>query len=195
MKHFLEVFIPLFVTIDVIGLIPVFLAVTPEMEEKQRRTVAVEGVISAGIISLGFMFVGNQLFAFLGIQPAHFMIAGGVILLVLAVLDIVLLEKPAMDPAQVRGAVPLGMPLIAGPGTLSTVLLLASNPRYGYAWTALSLSVNLAILLVGLILASRIGRLVGINVMRALSKLIMVLLAAIAVSFVAQGVQGLLKAP
>ena len=121
------------------------------------------------------------------------MIAGGVLLLVLAVLDIVIIGKPAMAPAEVVGVVPLGMPLIAGPATLSTVLLLAGNPKFGYAWTALSISVNLAIILVGLLLASRIGRLLGLNALRAISKVVMILLAALAIRFIAEGIQTIVR--
>ena len=191
MKTFLEVFIPLFVTIDAIGLVPVFLGVTGDMDDARRRKVSFEAVASALGISLVFMFIGQRLFEFLYIRTEHFMIAGGVILLVLAVLDIVIMGKPAMHPDQVVGVVPIGTPLIAGPATLSTVLLLSSDARYGPSLTALALAVNMGFLLVVLLLSSRIGRLVGLNALRAFSKLVMVLLAAIAVSFIARGIEGL----
>jgi multiple antibiotic resistance protein len=88
------------------------------------------------------------------------------------------------------GIVPLAMPLIAGPATLTTVLVLASPPPQGHgrALTSLSLAVNFAILLLSLLSASRIARLVGVNALRALSKLVMVLLAAIAVNFIRTGI-------
>lgn len=191
--RFLEVFIPLFVSIDAIGMIPVFVAVTSEMDDRERRHVSATAVTSASLICLGFMFVGNQLFAYLGVRAEHFMIAGGVILLVLSVLDIVIFGKPAMDPEQVVGIVPLGMPLIAGPATLSTVLLLSSDARpHSYAWTALGLATNLGILLIVLMLAGKIARWVGLSALRAMSKIVMVLLAAIAVRFIADGVQTLI---
>jgi multiple antibiotic resistance protein len=194
MHDFLQVFIPLFVAIDAVGLIPVFLAVTGGLDDRQRREVTFQAVASALVICLGFMFLGNQLFAFLGVRAEHFMIAGGVLLLVLSVLDIVIIGKPAMQPAEVVGVVPLGMPLIAGPATLATVLLLAGDRRYGYALTALSIAVNLAILLVALLAAPAIGRLLGLNALRAMSKLVMILLAAIAVRFIADGIAGILRA-
>ena len=193
MHTFLQVFIPLFVALDVVGLIPIFLAVTDSMDDRQRRRVSFEAVASALLICLGFMFVGNQLFGFLGVRQEHFMIAGGVLLLVLAVLDIVIIGKPAMAPAEVVGVVPLGMPLIAGPATLSTVLLLAGNARFGFAWTALSIAVNLAIVLVGLLLAARIGRVLGLNALRAISKVVMILLAALAIRFIADGIQTIVR--
>jgi multiple antibiotic resistance protein len=236
MHTFFQVFIPLFVALDVVGLIPIFLAVTGDLDDRQRRRVSFEAVASALLICLGFMFVGNPLFALLGVRQEHFMIAGGVLLLVLSVLDIVIIGKPAMAPAEVVGVVPLGMPLIAGPATLSTVLLLvlsvldiviigkpamapaevvgvvplgmpliagpatlstvlllAGNKSFGYAWTALSISVNLAIVLVGLLLASRLGRVLGLNALRAMSKVVMILLAALAIRFIAEGVQTIIR--
>jgi multiple antibiotic resistance protein len=193
MQTFFQVFIPLFVALDVVGLIPIFLAVTGDLDDRQRRRVSFEAVASALLICLGFMFVGHPLFALLGIRQEHFMIAGGVLLLVLSVLDIVIIGKPAMAPAEVVGVVPLGMPLIAGPATLSTVLLLSGNRSFGYAWTALSISVNLGIVLVGLLLASRLGRLLGLNALRAVSKVVMILLAALAIRFIAEGVQTIVR--
>ena len=85
------------------------------------------------------------------------------------------------------------MPLIAGPATLSTVLLLAGNRSFGYAWTALSISVNLGIVLIGLLLASRLGRVLGLNALRAMSKVVMILLAALAIRFIAEGVQTIVR--
>ena len=193
MQTFLQTFIPLFVALDVVGLIPIFLAVTDSMTDAQRRRASFEAVSSALVICLGFMFVGNHIFAFLGVRQEHFMIAGGVLLLVLAVLDIVIIGKPAMAPAEVVGVVPLGMPLIAGPATLSTVLLLAGNKTFGYAWTALSIAVNLAIVLVGLLLAARVGRVLGLNALRAISKVVMILLAALAIRFIADGIQAIVR--
>jgi multiple antibiotic resistance protein len=80
MDDFLLVFIPLFVAIDPLGLVPVFLSVTEGMEDARRRRTSFEPVASASVICIGFMFLGEAIFRFLGI-------AGGVILLVLAVLD------------------------------------------------------------------------------------------------------------
>jgi len=193
LSHFLQVFLPLFVAIDAVGLVPIFLSVTADTPEPRRRQTAVVAVLSATAITLGFMFVGNQLFTFLGIRTAHFMIAGGAILLVLAVLDIVIFGKPAMDPQQMVGVVPLGMPLIAGPATLSTVLVLSADPSHGIAWTALGIAMNMLILLGFLLAASAIARRIGLNALRALSKLVMILLAAIAVRFIADGVTQLVK--
>ncbi len=193
-RDFLEAFIPLFVAIDPFGMVPIFLAVTAGLTPQQRRRVTFEAVLAATIIALGFMFVGHALFRFLYITEDDFRIAGGILLLVLAVIDLLIPGKPAVDEPHIVGIVPLAMPLIAGPATLTTVLVLASNPAYGYTLTSLSLIINFAILLALMLGADLISRIVGMNALRALSKLVMVLLAAIAVNFIRTGVANVIAA-
>lgn len=190
-RAFFEVFLPLFVTIDAFGLVPVFLGVTGRMTAARRREVTFQAVAAATVLSIGFMFAGNALFQFLGITDNDFRIAGGVILLVLAVIDLLIPGKPAVQEDQTVGLVPLAMPLIAGPATLTTVLVLRG--KHGAPLTVLSLAVNFGILLVVLLAAGRIARLVGSNALRAVSKLVMVLLAAIAVNFIRTGIMAALE--
>jgi multiple antibiotic resistance protein len=187
-RDFFEAFIPLFVAIDPFGMVPIFLAVTADMTLEQRRRISWESVLAATIIALGFMFLGHAIFRFLSIEEADFRIAGGILLLLLAVIDLLIPGKPAVIEPQIVGIVPLAMPLIAGPATLTTVLVLATNERHGYAITAVSLVVNFCILLALMLGASRIAKVVGLNALRAFSKLVMVLLAAIAVNFIRTGI-------
>ena len=193
LRTFLEVFLPLFVAIDPFGLVPLFLAVTFDMTEKQRREVTFQAVAAATLISFAFMFLGQQIFHFLAITDNDFRIAGGILLLVLSILDLVHSGKPTVHEAEIVGIVPLAMPLIAGPATLTTALVLATRPSYGYALTALGLALNFLILLVAMLLATRIQKLVGANTLRAFSKLVMVLLAAIAVNFIRQGITNIIR--
>jgi multiple antibiotic resistance protein len=193
MSTFLQVFIPLFVAIDPLGLVPLFLSVTRGMDDAQRRRTSFEAVASASVICVAFMFLGDVTFRFLGITVNDFRIAGGVILLVLAVLDLVIVGKPAIHEQEMVGVVPLGMPLIAGPATLTSVLVLSKEPAIGKSLTALALCVNLGLLLVVLLASQRIARLLGQNTLRALSKLVMVLLAAIAVNYIRVGVTEVIR--
>ena len=190
--HFLAVFLPLFVAIDPFGMVPIFLGVTAEMSPAQRRKVSFEAVGAAVLISVGFMLLGNALFAFLSITEDDFRIGGGIILLVLAVLDLLSTGKPAVYEPQIVGIVPLAMPLIAGPATLTTVLVLAGRQELGYLMTTAGLLANFAILLAVMLSADFIARIVGTNALRALSKLVMVLLAAIAVYFIRTGVTNII---
>lgn len=185
-RDFFQVFIPLFVAIDPIGLVPIFLAVTAPMTEARRRKVSLHAVLTATLIILAFMFLGDLLFRFLGIRDQDFRIAGGIILLVLAVMDLLIHGKPAVEEDELVGIVPLAMPMIAGPATLTTVLVLRG--RHGVPLTALGLAANLLILLGMLLLGTRFARLLGPAALRALSKLVMVFLAAIAVNFIRTGI-------
>ena len=193
LRTFLSTFIPLFVAIDPFGMVPIFLAVTDGIPDARRRRVSFEAVAAAFVICLLFMFLGESLFGFLGIRDYDFRIAGGVLLLVLAVYDLLVPGKPAVHERETVGIVPLAMPLIAGPATLTTTLVLTG--RHGYYPTALGLAVNFLLLLGALLASGWIGRLVGLNALRALSKLVMVFLAAIAVNLIRVGVTEALRSP
>ena len=192
MSDFLLVFIPLLVAIDPLGLVPLFLSVTEGMTPARRRRTSFEAVGASLVICLGFMFLGGAIFRFLGIATYDFRIAGGALLLVLAVHDMLRRGKPAVDESEMVGIVPLAMPLIAGPATLTTLLVLAD--QYGYGKTALSLSLNMTILLVALVYSNLIARVIGRYALSALSKLVMVLLAAIAVNFIRVGIEEAIRA-
>src|SRR5918993_2767013 len=165
LRTFLSTFIPLFVAIDPFGMIPIFLAVTDGIPAERRRTVSFEAVGAATVICLLFMFLGEGLFGFLGIRDYDFRIAGGVLLLVLAIYDLLVPGKPAVHERETVGIVPLAMPLIAGPATLTTTLVLTS--QYDYAPTALGLAINFLLLLGALLASGWIARMVGVNALRA----------------------------
>ncbi|MGH7176068.1 MAG: MarC family protein [Tepidisphaeraceae bacterium] len=184
--EFFETFIPLFVAIDAFGLIPIFIAVTDGMTPDQRKRVTFLAVGAATIISIAFMFFGNKTFAFIGINTADFRVAGGIVLLVLAIMDLLLPGKPAVNQAQIVGIVPLAMPLIAGPATLTTTIVLSG--RFGYTTVFVALLANYGILLACLLGSGFIAKHVGKPVLLAVSKLVMLLLAAIAVHFIHTGI-------
>jgi multiple antibiotic resistance protein len=193
--HFLEYFIPLFVAIDPLGLAPLFVGVTGHLSPAQKRNVIFEAAGAAFIICLGFMFLGRVIFHYLGITEADFRIAGGILLLVLAVMDLLRPGKPAVEQSEMIGIVPLATPLIAGPAALTTVLVLASRNGghpFSYAMTSLSLALNLVLLIIILLASSRLSGRLSLNAMLAFSKLVMVLLAAIAVNFIRVGVMEVL---
>lgn len=185
MSHFLAYFIPLFVAMDPIGLLPVFLSLTKGMSPQKQRAVTFEAVSTALIVSLAFMFLGEAIFRYLNITQADFQIAGGLLLLVLAIYDLLIHGKPAVDERPSPGVFPLALPLIAGPATLATTLVLAGR---SVPPTAVSLTVNLGIVLAVLLSAGRIVRMVGENALEAFSKVVVLLLAAIAVNLIRTGI-------
>src|SRR5690606_1095176 len=149
MEHFLTVFIPQFVAIDPIRPVPVFLALTQAQDAVQRRRISVQAVAAATVIALGFLFLGRELFDFLQITADDFRIAGGAILLVLAVYDLISYGKPTAHETHMVGLVPLAMPLVAGPALLTTTLVLTSHtgPYNAYAMTTVAVIVNMGLLL------------------------------------------------
>lgn len=187
LRIFLEVFLPLFVAIDAFGLVPVFLGVTTGLGEQRRREVTFQAVSVSLVVCLFFMILGKQIFEFLAIAPYDFRIGGGILLLVLSIYDLLIVGKPGVHEDQMVGMVPLAMPMIAGPATLTTLLVLVQ--RHGPWFTALGLAANFSILLIVLLLAGRLARVLGVGVLRALSKFVMILLAAIAINMIRVGVE------
>jgi multiple antibiotic resistance protein len=188
LHRFIEAFVPLLVAIDPLGLVPLFVSLTSNLDPAARRRVSTQAVLVAAAVTLAFMLVGNELFRLIGITMADFQIAGGVLLLVLAVTDLLLMGKPAIHDAEMVGLVPLAMPLVAGPATLTTALVLVSRPGLGLSYTVAAIAVAYLILLIVLVRCDWFVRVIGVHALTALSKLVMVLLAAIAVSFVRNGV-------
>ncbi len=189
LAEFLQAFIPLFVAIDPIGLAAIFVSLGAGVPAAQRARIARQATLTGGLVALAFLFLGQSIFAALGIEGGDFQIAGGLILFILAARDLTQSAAEAPPPlADDFGVVPLGMPLIAGPALIATLLLLAETT--GVLMTLLALAVNLALVAVAFAQADRLQRLIGNTGMRAVSKIISLLLAAIAVAMVRRGLTG-----
>jgi multiple antibiotic resistance protein len=185
---FIIAFIPIFVAIDAIGMVAVFIGMGANVNPKRRQQEALLGIGTALAISIGFMFLGKLVFQALGITVADFQVAGGLILLAFAVRD--LLEVGGEKGRAIKdfGIVPLGMPLIAGPALLTALLVLTDT--VGVAFTLLSLLVNLVIVAVVFHYADLLTKWMGRQGINGVSKLVSLLLAAIAVSLIRRGWQG-----
>jgi len=183
--RFLQAFIPLFVAIDPVGLAAVFLGLGRDVAPAARQRIAWQATITGGAVALGFLFLGQNVFTAVGISAGDFQIAGGLILFILAARD--LIQPPGM-PARLPddfGIVPLGMPLIAGPALITTLLLLAQTQ--GYAITLTALAANLVLVIGALTYSEWFGRKIGPTGLSAISKIISMLLAAIAVAMIRRG--------
>lgn len=184
-------FVPLFVAVDALGLLPLFLGLTEGLERTRVRRVVLQSTATALAVALLFLVGGPALLAYLGISPADFMVAGGALLFALSLWDLLSTEKPRPPGApESLGVVPLGVPLLVGPAVLTTLLLLAEE--FGRWVTGLALVAN--ILLAGGLfwMAEPVHRVLGDAGTRALSKLAGLLLAAIGVMMVRRGVMALL---
>jgi len=186
-EKFFVAFIPVFVAIDPIGLVALFIGLGPSASPQQRRHQAFLGIFTGLGVAIGFIFLGKIIFSALGITVADFQIAGGLILLILATRELVTFGPPDRGGADEFGIVPLGMPLIAGPALLTALLILIDT--VGIVFTLVSLLVNLAIVAIALCNADRFSRWMGKQGLRGVSKIIALLLAAIAVSLIRRGWQ------
>jgi multiple antibiotic resistance protein len=186
-EKFLLAFIPVFVAIDALGLVAIFMGLGTSASHEHRRHQAFLGLITGLLVSVGFIFLGKAIFAALGITVSDFQVAGGLILLALAVRELVGYGRADRETDNEYGVVPLGMPLIAGPALLTALLILIDS--VGVVFTLLSLIVNLAIVAVALCNAERFARWMGRQGLRGVSKIIALLLAAIAISLIRRGWQ------
>jgi len=186
LRTLLLTFIPLFVAVDVVGLVVIYLGIVLPLDEAARRRLAIEATMTAGAAGVGFLLAGDAVLSFLGVTVGDFQIAGGLLLLVLSLHDLLHPELPLRQPGARPGIVPLGIPMIVGPAVLTTLLTLART--YGYAMTLLGFALNLTIVWAALRWAPLVERVLGEAGCRAITKVLQVLLAAIGVTFVRRGV-------
>jgi multiple antibiotic resistance protein len=187
-EKFLLAFIPLFVAIDPIGLVALFIGLGTNASPENRKHQAFLGIFTGLLVSIGFIFLGKTIFLALGITVADFQVGGGLILLALAVRELVGFGRQDPGGSDDFGIVPLGMPLIAGPALLTALLILVDS--VGLVFTLISLFVNLALAAIALCNADRFTRWMGQQGLRGVSKIIALLLAAIAISLIRRGWRG-----
>jgi multiple antibiotic resistance protein len=182
-------FVPLFFAMDAVGNLPIFLALTQETGATRRRQTANLATLTAFGVGLGFVAIGKAIFSLLGIEVADFLIAGGIILLILAVRYLItgkIVETQDLSASGTVGVVPLGTPLVVGPAVLATLLLLIG--QHHIAIVLSSFILNLAIQWLLFRQADRIVNFLGHTGSDAVSKIVMLLLAAIAVKMIREGV-------
>jgi len=186
LRNILLSFIPLFVAVDAIGVLPIFVSLTEGLSQKQKTKIILQSMVTASMLAIGFIYVGQLVFKFLGITIGDFMVAGGAVLFCIAIIDLINPTKERRIPDQNLGAVPLGTPLIVGPAVLATSLLMISE--YGLLPTVISVIAN--IIVAGLIFRGSFGliKALGEAGTKALSKIMSLLLAAIAVMLMRKGI-------
>lgn len=192
-------FILLFVVIDPVGLAPMYVAMCSGENKSTCRKTAIKGVCIAGIILVMFLSGGETLLDYLGINTASFSIAGGILLLLLAI-DMVLVRQSGLrsttrsELVEARhrediSVFPLAIPMIAGPGSLTTVLLLRSESVFSTetAIILLVLLVVLAITLFMLVMAVEITGLLGETGANVITRVLGILLTALAIQYIVNG--------
>jgi multiple antibiotic resistance protein len=197
--------VTLFVVVDPIGLAPTFLAVTEGLPRRARRDVAVRASLIAGVILVGTALIGDLLLRALGISLPAFRIAGGLLLFAIA-FEMVLgvrirregqeAEEAVEERVRNIAAFPLAIPLMAGPGAITATVLLSGRADSNTLLVGLLLAVVVLVALACLaafLLAGRLSRLLGLTGNIVLSRLLGVLLAALAVQYVVDGIRALLS--
>lgn len=193
MELFLLAFVPLFVAIDPVGAIPLFLGATEGFTTSEKRQLALEAVITAFIVGAIFGLTGHYIFSFLGITPADFKIAGGLLLLIFSVREIYG-HSPKLTKGETRdsfiGIVPLGIPLIAGPAMITTMLIL--HDLHSQKTILMALVANLLITLALFVYSDQIVRITGEAFGKVVAKVVAIFLAAIGVMMIRKGFETLL---
>jgi multiple antibiotic resistance protein len=197
--------VTLFVVVDPIGLAPTFLAVTEGLPRRARRDVAVRASLIAGAVLVGTALIGDLLLRALGISLPAFRIAGGLLLFAIA-FEMVLgvrirregqeAEEAVEERVRNIAAFPLAIPLLAGPGAITATVLLSGSADGNILLVGLLLAVVVLVALACLaafLLAGRLSRLLGLTGNIVLSRLLGVLLAALAVQYVVDGIRALLS--
>ncbi len=189
-------FFTLFVVIDPIGLSPMFLALTKGMSALERRVIAVRAVAISAIILTLFALFGEAVLGFMGISMAAFRIAGGV-LLFLTALDMLFERRSKRRKGQARSdndpsVFPLATPLIAGPGAIATMILHTGNAAGNWLLIGAMLGVMaavLALVFLAFLIGTRLERLLGETGINVVTRLLGMLLAALSVQFVLDGLR------
>lgn len=191
-------FATLFVVIDPPGLVPLFIALTRGMSVERRQAMARRACIIAAVLLLVFGIAGESILGFIGISMPAFRIAGG-ILLFLTALDMLFerrtqrREGQQADPDHDPSVFPLATPLIAGPGAIATMILLVGESGAGWAgtFTVLGLMLGMIVVTYAFLLASPpLERMLGRTGTIVITRLLGMLLAALSVQFVIDGIRG-----
>ena len=188
MRSFWLCFFPMFVAVDAVGVLPLFLHLTAGLDQAKTRRVILQSVATATVVALVFLVIGRYILEFLGVTVADFMVAGGALLFVLSLTDLIF-EKRSMfqGDRETLGAVPLGVPLIVGPAVITTIFILVGE--HGLGPTVAAAIVNIAIAGAVFWLAAPVHRVLGSSGSRTISKLASLLLAAIGVMMVRKGIE------
>jgi multiple antibiotic resistance protein len=188
----LEAVVVLFVVLDPVGVLPFFMALTSERTHEQRKNLANRVVLISTIMLLTFAYLGYSILFLLQITFYDFEIAGGILLLVFAVRDALFHEPLGVNSTQSIesfAVVPLATPLLAGPGSITTVMLLSQIPS-GFEIVGIAILVDCAFAWITLRAGTRLMKLIGSSGLTVIAKMLDIIMAAIAVSFLARGLVG-----
>lgn len=188
MRESIVAFVALFVAVDILGVLPVYLSLTVDLPVEERKRLPWQSTATAIGVGVGFLLVGNPIFRVLGVSVGDFQVAGGILLLVISLHDLLVPGKVLRQPESTVGIVPLGTPMIVGPGVLTMLVVLVQS--YGYPITLFAFAGNMVLVFLVLRYAMVVGRILGEGGARAIGKVASLFLAAFGVSLVRRGLPG-----
>jgi multiple antibiotic resistance protein len=186
-QNFILTFVPLFIVIDALGILPFVISMGEDMSKRERHKMIHVATITATIVGLVFLFFGQFILRVMGISVGSFAIAGGLILLVLSIRHMTSGRIMELIREEMVAVVPIGTPLTVGPATITTLLLLATQfPIY---MVLVSFALNMLIAWAIFIVGGQIARFLGQGGLKAVSRVFSLLLAAIAVTMIIHGLE------
>ncbi len=193
--NFLLVFIPIFVAMDSIGAIPVYTSLTSNLSKKIKNKIIFQAILTSFTLGILFIFFGRSIFNFLNITTSDFKVAGGILLLILAVKSMMetytIKEHRIIENYEYLGIVPIAIPLIVGPAVLTTLIIL--NDEYGLFLTLIGYITNLIIISLFFKYTELVNKIIGKNGELILSKIANIFLAAIAIMMIRIGLFEMIK--
>lgn len=190
-KPYIVTFIPIFLAIDIIGTVPIYLGLAEALSDKQKNKLLTDSIVTATVLAIVFGFLGKLILRGLGITIDDFRIAGGILLLILSVnLLMPGRSKDFVSKSLTEdiGVFPLATPLITGPAVLVTTMMLLDG--FGPYYTLISLLLNMGIALLALKYSDILLKVFGQSGIKAISKISYIFLASIGVMIIRQGVTG-----
>jgi len=192
-QSFALTFVPLFIAIDALGNLALIIPLSEGMSTHERRRTIHIAIATAAGVGLGFLFFGQFVLKVMGISVGSFAIAGGLILLILAIKYVTTGRMVEIIKEEIVAVVPIGTPLTVGPATITTLLLLVT--QFPLSLVLLSFLLNLFIAWAVFQLSNRIVKFMGRGGLAAVSRVFSLLLAAIGVGMIIRGLSliGILK--
>ena len=200
----LAAFLPLFVAINIPGILPIYIGMTETFSSHDRQRLLIRALAAAATLAIAMLSAGEVVFQTLGITLDDLRVGGGLILLIISITDLAFGEfkerrsgRPAKGkktapppPVENLPIVPLGIPLIIGPGAITTILV--TEGAFGWATTLLSIGANMALVYVAFTFGPSLMRLVGTDTSKAIAKVASLFLAAISVAMIRTGIAGMI---
>jgi multiple antibiotic resistance protein len=183
-------FVPLFVAIDALGLVPMLLGMTDGMENHERKKLVTTSALVALVVAVIFVLGGQFIFHIIGITVDDFRVAGGILLLVLSIYDVLFSQQERRSDSTMAGVVPIGIPLTIGPAAMATLLILVKT--YGYTLTFISLFLNVLIAWLCYSNCHLLVKVLGRSGSKAYSKVMSLFMAGFAIMMIRIGILGMI---